>query len=239
MRQLRRCSSLILGVSAIVALAQSSGFGTVNMAHGEGVSGVWVQELGSWRGELTKADGAFHFPRGRATTLLFVKDGLQPQVRQVTGGEGELNLVMQPTSGSSISLGTCEQQSRAQLPEIELARNHGIRIRRGGDVDFVAYAATYTAKGASAVLTSMTGIHVAGLTPEPGWVVGLSQFTVGSITCGGVQWIDLRGTSGSGLESRWIGYGLSHLAYSKVPTEAAHAFDRAIERGCCPVSRLP
>lgn len=80
----------------------------------------------------------------------------------------------------------------------------------------------------------MTGVHVGGLTPAPAWVGGLSGFSVGTIGCGGVQWIDLRGSSAGGLESRWVGYGLSFLQYSKVPPDAARAFDRAIEGGCCP-----
>jgi hypothetical protein len=230
----RLLSLILLSTTAITGSAQPLGVGTINTQTGEPLSHVWVQEIGSWNGSLTKGDGIFLFHIGTPVTLMFAKDGFRPQVREVTGTDNELNVVMTPAAGRSARLGDCNRRSDVTFPEIRVAKTHGILLKRETGTDFVGYTATYRSKRVAAVLSSMTGIHVAGLTPTPTWAEGLSRFTVGSLTCGGVQWIDLRGFSGEGLESRWIGYGLGHLEYSKAPAEAARAFDSAIERGCCP-----
>ena len=225
---------IILLTLPAAACAQSLGVGKVITQAGDPLAGVWVQELGSWNGGRTKTDGVFRFPMGRPTILLVAKNGFRPEVVPVTGAKGELNLVILPESGRSVSLGICKRRTENPFPEIEIAKMHGIIVKRETGVDFIGYAATYAANGTAAVLSSMTGIHVAGLTPAPAWVEGLSGFTVRTVKCGGEEWIDVRGTSSAGLESRWIGYALSHLAYSKVSGEAARAFDLAIEGGCCP-----
>lgn len=164
-----------------------------------------------------------------------MKDGFRPEIRSVTGSEGttELNVPLEPESGVSPSLRSCRSQRPGPLRELELGSARGLELKRGGDVDFTGYAAKYKANGSVASLTSMTGIHVSGLTPTPDWVAGLSAFTVRAVRCGGFQWIDLRGVSAGGLQSRWIGYAFGHVEYSKVPLGAARRFDDAIDRGCC------
>jgi hypothetical protein len=212
--------------------AESLGKGTVKSMSGVPLAQVWVQELGTWRGSLTKADGAFMFLLGKPATLLLAKDGFRPEIISTTGTEtdGELSVLLHPES-EMVNLRRCRRQRHGSLPELELGRTPQVHVKRGGDVDFTAYAATYTTSGE--VLRSMTGLHVAGLTPTPDWAKGLSSFTVRSIKCGGVQWIDLRGVSSDGLRSRWVGWAASHLEYSKVSKSAALAFDRAIDHGCC------
>jgi len=167
--------------------------------------------------------------------LLFAKDGFRPQVVLTTGSQSERTVVMQPETEVSLALPSCREHSTEAFPELELAKTPRIGVRRGGDVDFRGYAATYTKNPAVVeVLGSMTGIHVGGLNPTPDWVKGLSSLTVRSIRCGGMQWIDLRGVSEGGLlQSRWVGYGQGHVDYSKVSREAALAFDHAIDHGCC------
>ena len=125
------------------------------------------------------------------------------------------------------------------LPELEVKKTPQVHLTRGRDVEFVTYIATFTKSGEE--LASMTGIHAGGLTPAPDWVKGLSSFTVRGIDCGDVQWIDLRGASEGGLRSRWVGYAFSSAQYSRVAEEAAQAFDRAIDNGCCrePISTKP
>jgi hypothetical protein len=218
--------------------------GVVRSADGPALGNVWVQELGEWNGSLSKADdGLFRFTSGRPSRLLFTKEGFRSQIRVTTGFERpeELSVLLALESDSRRVLPSCknqkEQESSTSLRELKLKRTHDIQLKKGGDVDFVGYAATYTIDGIVASLASMTGIHVAGLSPNPDWTKGITEFTVSNFTCGGYQWIDLRGTSEDGLQSRWVGYALSYVEYSKVPSEAARAFDDAIDSGCCVVRR--
>jgi len=71
------------------------------------------------------------------------------------------------------------------------------------------------------------------MTPTRDWVAGLKSPPVGSLTCGGNQWFDLRGVTDSGLQSRWLGGLDSEVVYSKIPTSVAKIFDKAIDKGCC------
>jgi hypothetical protein len=225
-----------LTICAIALLAQRLGSGTARSTTGEPLEHVWVQELGAWSGALTTADGVFAFTLGKPATLLLSKDGFRPEIRLTAGTEkqGELTVVMQPAPDASLKLPSCERQGAGPLRELKLGTTGKLHVKSGGGADFVGYSATYAKNRATAaVLSSMTGIHVAGLTPTPDWVRGLSSFTLRTIECGGVQWTDLRGVSETGLQSRWVGYSLSHLEYSKVSPEAARAFDSAIDNGCC------
>jgi hypothetical protein len=222
-----------MACNATILLAQTSGRGVVTGPGGEPLSNVWVQELGAWTGTVTKADGVFAFPLGRKLTLLFAGQGLRPEIRMMAGTDTESSLTMLPLSDTPASVSLCRDRGQGPLIEIELAKIPSLVVKRGGDVDFFGYTAAYTAKGATAILSSMTGMHAAGLTPTPDWVKGISSFSVQSLRCGKVQWIDLRGASGAGLESRWIGYPQGQLEYTRVPSEAARTFDRAIGAGCC------
>jgi hypothetical protein len=186
-----------LALLATLLQAQQLGKGTVRSSTGATLDRVWVQELGSWNGSPTKADGGFAFPLGKPATLLLARDGFRPEILLTTGIEtdGEIRVVMR-REPDALSLGSCKQQESGPLPELELAKTVNVQVKRGGDVDFVGYTATYTKNGeAAATLGSMTGLHIGGLTPTPDWVRGLSSFTVRSIKCGEVHWIDLRGVS--------------------------------------------
>jgi hypothetical protein len=234
-RLLRLTISISVGLMACnpaILRAQPSGRGVVTGPAGEPLSNVWVQELGAWSGTVTKADGVFGFPLGRKLTLLFAREGSGPEIRMVAGTEPELSQIMLPLSDTPASLSPCRDRGQGLLIEIDLAKVPSLVVKRGGDVDFFGYTATYTAKGATAILSSMTGMHIAGLTPTPDWVKGISSFTVQSLKCGSVQWIDLRGVSGAGFESRWIGFPQGFLEYSNVPSEAARTFDHAIGGAC-------
>jgi len=140
---------------------------------------------------------------------------------------------MLPLSGTAAKLGLCQRQGGGFLVEIEPAMAHKLDLKRGGDVDFVAYVATYRSRAVAAKLSSMTGLHVSGLRPAAEWIDSISALTVQSLSCGDVQWIDLRGISGAGLESRWLGYPHGYVQYSRVTKEAAQVFDSAIDGGCC------
>lgn len=185
---------------------------------------------------LTNADGVFAFDPEKSATLLLAKDGFLPELVHTNSAEsgGRINVVMRPETEPSLILPSCGQGRGEVFRELELAKRRSIRVTRGGDVDYICYSATYRAKGLTAVLGSSAGIYISGLAPSPEWLRGLSSLSLRSINCGGKQWIDLRGVSeGSGQESRWIGYAMSYVEYSNLPTEAARAFDIAIERGCC------
>jgi hypothetical protein len=222
-------------LAASLLPAETRGRGTVRSPIGAPLPGVWVQELGARDGAPTNTDGVFTFPLGKPVALLLAKDGFRPEIVRATGTErdNELNVVMRPEP-DALSLPSCKGRGQPVLPELELAKSPRVQVKRGGEVDFIGYTATYHKNGrAPAMLESMTGIHVGAPAPLPHWVEGLSSLIVRSIRCGGVQWIDLRGVSNGGLRSRWVGYGQSYVAYSKVPTEAANIFDRAIDNGCC------
>lgn len=234
---------VLLGVVAITAscslrsaLAQGASSlrtGVVRSPVGRPITQVWVQQLGAWSGSFTKADGRFMFAAG-TSTLLFVRDGFQPEIRLVTGADDdrELSVVLEPEQAAALTLRSCGLLGAA-LREIEPAKVRGLKLKHGGDVDFTAYAADYSYGRSVWHLTSMTGIHAGGLTPTPDWVAGISSFTVRSLKCGGEQWFDLRGASVEGRESRWVSEGLSHVEYSNVPTPVARVFDKAIDNGCC------
>jgi len=221
-----------------IALAQAGANvrqGVIRSTDGAVLKLVWVQELGTWNGRLTDADGQFQFPAGKPATLLFDKDGFRPEIRLTTGSEGpdDMSVVLEPEARAALNLRSCRRRGGCPFCELELAKAPGLQIARGGDVDFAAYYATYKRGGFFGELGSMTGVHVGGLTPTPAWVAGLSSFTVRSLRCGGDQWIDLRGVSPQGLESRWVGYAVGHVEYSNVPTPVARIFDKAIDGGCC------
>ena len=219
------------------SLAQTSKYprtGEVRSSEGSPLTQVWVQPLGSWEGSLTKADGEFLLPSGKST-LLFLKDGFRPEIRALTGSEnsGDVSVVLEPEPKAALTLRPCRRQGGNPLAELEPASTRGVHLKRGGDVDFGAYDATYSYGGSIWDCGSMTGIHVQGLTPSPAWVAGVSSLTVRSLKCGDYQWFDLRGTSAEGRISRWIGYSFSHVEYSKVPPEVSRVFDKAIDTGCC------
>jgi len=225
--------ALMLG--GAISQAPQRGTGLVYSASGQPLEGVWVQELGTWNGTRTKADAVFSFGLGKPETLLLAKDGFQPRIVTTSGTErpGELRVIMEPSHEASLSIGSCKRQWPGPLRELEIRRAAQLRVTRGGDVDFRGYSATYVKDRTPFSLSSMTGMHVSGLTPTPDWVAGLSGLSVRSIKCGGFEWIDLRGVSALGLESRWVGYSFGHLEYSKVPGNAARVFDAAIDNGCC------
>jgi hypothetical protein len=208
--------------------------GVVRSIDGRLLDQVWVQELGTWRGRNTEANGRFGFPGGKPATLLFFKGGFRPLIRATTGSEGldGISVVLEPEPRAALNLRSCRRHV-GLLPELQPARVPGLQLRRAGDVDFAGYYATYKHDGFLGELSSMTGIHVGGETPTPEWVAGLSSFTVRSLTCGGDQWFDLRGATETGLESRWIGEGGSHVEYSKVPAPVAKVLDKALDNGCC------
>jgi hypothetical protein len=209
--------------------------GVVQSVDGVPLKFVWVQELGALRGRLTEADGQFAYPAGRRATLLFVKDGFRPEIR-VTGGSeagGELFVVLQPEDKPARSLPFCYRHGQNTIHELELGGVRGVQVRRNRDADYVEYSATYDYGGRVVRLSSMSGIHVAGLTPTTEWLRGLESLTVRSLRVGDDQWFDLRGTSAEGLESRWVGYAFAHVEYSRVPPPVARVFDKAIDNGCC------
>jgi len=209
--------------------------GVVRSTDGGHLSQVWVQELGTWRGRPTEADGRFQFPGGKPITLLFYKDGFRPQIRVTTGAEDAdgLSVVLEREASAALILRSCGRQRGCPLCEIELSRVRGLRMKRWHGVESHGYYARYERDGFVAELSSETGVHVGGLSPRPAWVAGLSSFTIRSLRCGGEQWIDLRGVTETGLEStRWVG-GIGFVEYSKVPGPVARAFDKAIDNGCC------
>jgi hypothetical protein len=205
----------------------------VRSPDGEPLGLVWVQELGAPAGNLTKPDGIFILKPGKAAAVLFEKAGFVPEIRLITPSEEkELEVTLRLTPEIP-TLESCKQMSAGPIRELRAAKSRSLQIRDFRDVDFVGYSATYSAQGSTAQLSSVTGIFNPGLTPPPDWVSGLSSFTVRGIRCGGEQWVDLRGESAEGLKSRWVGYPLSHVAYSKVSAQAARALDAAIDNGCC------
>lgn len=208
--------------------------GVVRSTDGGTLSKVWVQELGTWRGRFTEADGSFQFAGGKAVTLLFDKDGFRPQIRLTTGSEGadELSVVMVHEVSGALNLRSCRRQREFSLCEIELPKVPGLRIERWHGVESHGYNAKYKQDGFLGELTSETGVHVGGMSPKPEWVAGLSSFTVRSLRCGCETRFDLRGTTQAGLQSRWVG-GFGFVEYSKVPGAVARAFDKAIDNGCC------
>jgi hypothetical protein len=234
LRKRLNLARLIAALALVASLlkAETLGKGTVKSPSGAPLGQVWVQELGTWKGSLTKTDGAFMFPLGKPTTLLLTKDDFRPEIISTTGAgtDPELGVVLHPEPNTA-NLRCCMRQRHGLLPEFELGKTSQVEVKHDGGADFVAYTASITTTGE--VLKSVTGLHVAGLTPTPDWAKGLSSLTVRSIKCGGVQWIDLRGVSDDGLGSRWIGWGASQLEYSKVSKKAALLFDRAIDKGCC------
>jgi hypothetical protein len=223
-----------LSSSSIAQAPKPARAGLVRSSDGSPLNQVWVQHIGAWGGSLTKADGRFLLPTGKST-LLFVKDGFRPEIRVITSSEdnGGLSVVLEPEPKAAVILPSCKLQGGSPLLELQPARFRGVQLKRGGDVDFGAYDATYRYGGSVWDFRSMTGIHVQGVIPTPEWAAGLSSFTVRSLKCGDYQWFDLRGTSASGHESRWVGYSCSHVEYSNVPSPVARVFDKAIDNGCC------
>ena len=193
-----------------------------------------VQELGASRGRDADSSGQFQFPRGKPVTILFLKDGFSPQIRMISGSEdlNSLSVVLEPESKTALKLRSCRRE-RWLLPELDPAKVRGLQFRRHPNIEYASYSATYKYGGSVAYLSSMTGIHVGGLTPTPEWVAGLSAFTVRSLMCGGTQWFDLRGATDTALQSRWVGTAGSHVECSKVPAPVAQVLDKAIDNGCC------
>jgi hypothetical protein len=220
--------------SAPAQVPENTQSGVVRSTDGRLLEQVWVQELGASWGRGTEADGRFEFPGGKPATLLLFKGGFRPQIRLTTGSEGldGTSVVIEPEPRAALNLRSCGRHV-GLLPELRPARVPGLQLRRAGDVDFAGYYATYKHDGVLGDLSSMTGIHVGGETPTPDWVAGLSSFTVRSLMCGGDQWFDLRGATETGLQSRWIGEGGSHVEYSKVPAPVAKVLDKALDNGCC------
>lgn len=209
--------------------------GVVRSPTGSPLGLVWVQELGTWNGRLTEVDGGFRFPADKPITLLFAKDGFMPKIwtTSASKGLGDLSIVMDLEPAGTISLRSCGRLGSGPLRELEPATTHGMQATRRSGSDFIAYSAKYITGGSVVFVSGSTGIHVAGLTPTPDWVAGLSSFTVRAFRCGGFQWIDLRGVSSQGLQSRWVGYPFGDLAYSRIPATAAGVLDKAIDNGCC------
>ncbi len=240
-------SVMLVAFTTLVARpleAQRLVSGTVKSTAGAPLDRVWVQQLGTWKGSFTKADGVFSFPLGEPAALLLARDGYTPEIIATTGSErdGEQTVTMRRDTDAALNIRACRRPGTGLFPELELEPASNVKVKHGGEVDFAGYTATYRANGKpSGVLASMTGVHVAGLTLTPDWVKGLSSLTVGSVKCGAVQEIDLRGVSEGGLRSRWIGYAFGYAEYSRVPEKVAAAFDRAIDHGCCrePVSTKP
>ena len=165
----------LIALAAPLLSAETLSKGMVRSTSGTPLEQVWVQELGTGHGSMTKADGVFTFPLGKPTTLLLVKDNFRPQIILTTGTETDrkLSIVLHPESDMA-SLRNCRRQGHGLLPEIELGQTPQVHLMRGREVDFVAYTATYTKSGE--VLGSMTGLHVAGLTPAPNWVKGFPLY---------------------------------------------------------------
>ena len=241
---LRERRGLVIALAAAIGFTLSASAqdsknvraGVVQSADGVPLKLVWVQEFGVWRGRLTEVDGRFTYPAGRGATLLFVKEGFRPEIRMTTGSEapGELSVVLTPEHEPARSLPLCYRHGRdATIHEFEVARVRGLKVIRRRDADYVEYSASHTDRGAVARLSSMTGIHVGGLTPTPEWVAGLGSLTVRSLKCGDDEWFDLCGVSAEGLESRWVSYAFAHVEYSRSPSAAARYFDKAIDKGCC------
>jgi hypothetical protein len=225
-----------VGISsaAFAQAAEKVGSSVVRSTDGGILSQVWVQELGARRGRLIGPDGRFQFTVGKPVTLLFYKGGFRPQIRVTTGSEGtdDLSVLLDHEAVAAVSLRFCRRQRGCPLCEIEPFKVPGLRIKRIHNIEYDGYDATYRHGGSCGVLSSVTGVHVGGLSPTPAWVAGLSSFTVRSVRCGGEQWFDLRGVTEAGLESRWVG-GAGYVEYSKVPGPVARAFDKAIDNGCC------
>jgi len=221
--------------SCFVAQAQDNvRWGVVRSNDGKTMDRVWVQKLGAWW-RATEADGRFDFPSGEAPiTLLFFKDGFRPQLRVVGTSEGldGLTVVLEPETAAAVKLRSCRQHGRL-LPVLEPLRVQGLRLRQLRDAEYAGYSGTYEYHGSPAEFWSSTGVHSGAMTPTRDWVAGLKSLAVGSLTCGGNQWFDLRGATDSGLESRWLGGLDSEVVYSKVPAPVADVFDKAIDKGCC------
>lgn len=209
--------------------------GTVRSVGGEPLKLVWVQELGSWNGSLTKADGRFLLPSGKATTLLFDKPGYRPKLRTLGGSEAQADwsITLEPEGQAALDLRSCQPVRSGSIHQIKLAPVRGLKIKRGREVDFAAFSAMFTYQGAVAYISGSNGIHVAGMTPTPDWSDGVSSLSVQSVKCGGDYWFDLRGSSPGGLESRWVGYAFAHVEYSKVAAPVARVLDKSIDGGCC------
>ena len=223
------CSSL-----AVAQAPRPAHWGVVRSTDGRLLAKVWVQELGARRGRETEAGGDFDLPVRKPASLLFFKPGFRPQIRVTTGSEGieGLTVVLEPEARADLNLRPCTGH-RWPLPELRAAKVRGLEVRRGRNIEYASYDATYKYGGSVRYLSSRTGIHQSCLTPTPGWVAGLSSFTVRSLSCGGDQWFDLHGVTETGLESRWVGDGGGCVEYSKVPALVARVFDQAIDNGCC------
>jgi hypothetical protein len=115
--------------------------GTVRSAGGGPLAGVWVQELGLLRGELTKPDGGFRFHRGKAVVLLFAKDGFRPLLRAAAGVEN--SVVMEPETGTPLVIGSCRKQGRSPIRELEIAKVHGLQVTRIAGPETIGYQARY------------------------------------------------------------------------------------------------
>jgi hypothetical protein len=221
--------------SGLAQVAYSQGSGVVLSADGRPLPGVWVQELGARTGYLTGADGGFSFPAGKSFVMLFYKQGLRPEVRDISASDAGSNLsvVLRPESAATLNLRLCRRQTANPIHQLEIARVQGIRLRRAGDVDFASYSGAFRFNGAVSYISGMSGVHVGGLTPTPDWARGISSVTIRSFWCGEDGWLDLRGKSAGGGESRWIGYPFAFVEYSNVPSPVANLFDKAIDHGCC------
>jgi hypothetical protein len=191
--------------------------------------------LGTWSGRATGADGQFQFSAGKPVTLLFVKDGFRPDLRAIAYPEdiGDVSVVLEPEGRAALNLPLCGRHGSIPLRELEPGPARGISLRHSSGGDYIRYHASYIYRGSEVYFESMTGIYAGGLTPTPEWAAGLSSFTVRSLSFGGDQWFDLRGTTQQGLQSRWVGYAGTHVAYSKIPAPVARLFDKAIDNECC------
>ena len=182
-----RGSSITLIFSVVVSMVPCRALfqpprttGVVRSADGPPLGDVWVVELGEWGGNRSQADGSFQFRSGRPTVLLFTKEGFRSQLRATTGSErpDELSVQLEVESDPRRVLARCDNReagSSNPLRVLKLRKSSGIQVKKGGDVDFTSYAATYTRHGLAALLSSQTGPLTRGLSPTPDWTKGLSE----------------------------------------------------------------
>jgi hypothetical protein len=214
---------------------ESPTYGYVRSADGTVLGQVWVQELGKPRGCFSGVSGEFQLSMKRAVTLLFVKDGFRPALRTITSTkeDGQISVVLDPEPSAALKLPLCQRHGIIPIREVVSKNMRHIILTPGKNVDFSSYVAYYEHKGSELYFASMAGVHVAGETPTPEWVAGVTSLSVRSMKCGDSLGFDLRGSTGLGVASRWIGLPGSHVEYSRIPSSVARIFDEAIDGGCC------
>lgn len=124
--------------SLVAAFQDSTRGGIVRSPDGRPLSSVWVQELGTWDGNYTKADGRFLIPTDKPTRLLFVKDGYEPQLQATPGSanSGVWAVLLEPERAHAVVLRSSFRPSKSQFHELELARMLGLQTKRGREADF-------------------------------------------------------------------------------------------------------